>query len=90
MKTVELTRVGDAVEELLDLATDAGVLLRLPNGKVFFLRAVAEDDAEDSDFADEIARTRQNSVLMELLEARSQEQSRVTAEEARRRLGLDT
>ncbi len=90
MKTVDLMHVVDAVEELLDLATDDGVLLRLPNGKVFLLRAVAEDDEEDNDFADEIARTRQNSALMKLLEARSQEQSRVTAEEARRRLGLDT
>lgn len=90
MKTVDLTHVVDAVEELLDLATDDGVLLRLPNGKVFLLRSVAEDDEEAGDFADEIARTRQNSALMALLEARSQEQSRMTTEEARRRLGLDT
>ncbi|PDW05073.1 hypothetical protein [Candidatus Viridilinea mediisalina] len=90
MKTVDLMRVVDAVEELLDLATDDGVLLRLPNGKVFLLRSVAEDDDEHDDFADEIARTRQNSMLMELLEVRSQEQARIPAEEARRRLGLDT
>jgi hypothetical protein len=89
MKTVDLTQVGDAVEELLDLATNDGVLLRLPNGKVFLLRSVAEDDTEHDDFADEIARTRQNSALMALLEERSQEQSRISAEEARRRLGLD-
>ncbi|NCC33002.1 MAG: hypothetical protein EOM24_13445 [Chloroflexia bacterium] len=90
MKTVDLTRVVDAVEELLDLATNDGVLLRLPNGKVFLLRSVAADEEERDDFADEIARTRQNSALMALLEGRSQEQSRIPAEEARRRLGLDT
>lgn len=90
MKTVDLTRVADAVEELLDLATDDGVLLRLPNGKIFLLRSVAEGEEERDDFADEIARARQNRALMGLLEARSREQSRVSAEEARRRLGLET
>ncbi|WP_129633812.1 hypothetical protein [Candidatus Oscillochloris fontis] len=89
MKTVDLTHVVDAVEELLDLATNDGVLLRLPNGKVFLLRSVAEDDAECDDFAEEVARTRQNSALMALLEERSQEPSRIPAHEARRRLGLD-
>ncbi len=90
MKTVDLARVVDAVEELLDLATDDGVLLRLPDGKIFLLRSVGSDDEGSDDFADEIARTRQNRALMDLLETRSAEQSRVTAEQARRRLGLDT
>jgi hypothetical protein len=90
MKTVDLARVVDAVEELLDLATDDGVLLRLPDGKIFLLRSVGSDDEGIDDFADEIARTRQNRALMDLLETRSAEQSRVTAEQARRRLGLDT
>lgn len=36
MKTVALTQVVDAVEALFDLATDDGVLLRLPDGKIFF------------------------------------------------------
>jgi hypothetical protein len=89
MKTVELTRVVEAVEELLDLATDDGVLLRLPDGKVFLLRAVSEDADVGDDFADELARTRQNSALMELLEMRSQEQRRSSAEQARKRLGLE-
>ncbi|GAB4124881.1 MAG: hypothetical protein Fur005_32800 [Roseiflexaceae bacterium] len=89
MKTVDLTRVVDAVEELLDLATADGVLLRLPDGKIYLLRSVGDDEGID-DFADEIARTRQNRALMDLLEERSAEQPRVTAEQARQRLGLDT
>jgi hypothetical protein len=90
MKTVDLTRVVDAVEELLDLATDDGVLLRLPDGKIFLLRSVADSDEGIDDFTDEIAQTRQNRALMDLLDARSHEQLRFTAEQARRRLGLDT
>lgn len=90
MKTIDLTRVGNAVEELLDLATDDGVLLRLPDGKIFLLRSVSDEDEDMDDFADEIARTRQNQALMDLLDARSQAQPRFTAEQARRRLGLDT
>lgn len=89
MKTVALTHVVDAVEALFDLATDDGVLLRLPDGKIFLLRSVADTVEELDDFADEIARTRQNRALMDLLDARSHEQARVSAEQARRRLGLD-
>jgi len=90
MKTVDLTSIVDAVEELLDLATDDGVLLRLPDGKIFLLRSVSDEDEGIDDFADEIARTRQNQALMDLLDTRAQEQPRFTAEQARRRLELDT
>jgi len=90
MKTVDLTSVVEAVEELLDLATNDGVLLRLPDGKVFLLRSVSDEDENTDDFADEIARTRQNRALMDLLDRRSHEQPRCTAAQARQRLGLDT
>jgi hypothetical protein len=64
------------------------VLLRLPNGKVFLLTSVA-DTVEEEDFADEVARTRQNAALMQLLRERSQEQTRYSAQQVRERLGLD-
>jgi hypothetical protein len=88
MKTIDLTTVVQPVEELLDLAEDEGVLIRLPNGKVFLLQTVADDEEAGEDFADEVARTRQNAALMELLRERSLEKKRLTSEETRKRLGL--
>ena len=54
MKTVDLTTVAEPVEALLHLATDDGILIRLPDGKVYFLSSVSEE--EEDDFADELAR----------------------------------
>ena len=67
MRTIELTTITQPVEDLLDLAGGEGVLLRLPNGKVFLLTSVTDAAAEDDDFADEVARTRRNAALMQLL-----------------------
>jgi hypothetical protein len=89
MKTIELTTVAQPVEELLDLASaEEEVLLRLPNGKVFLLASVIDMPTDDDDFTDEIARTRQNAALMELLCERSHEQTRYSAQQVRERLGL--
>jgi hypothetical protein len=88
MRTIELTTIAQPVEDLLDLADAEGVLLRLPNGKVFLLASVTDAAAEDDDFADEVARTRQNAALMQLLRERSQEQTRYSAQQVRERLGL--
>lgn len=87
MRTIELTTIAQPVEELLDLADAEGVLLRLPNGKVFLLTSVM-DTAEEEDFADEVARTRRNAALMQLLHERSQEQTRYSSQQVRERLGL--
>src|SRR5690349_19184043 len=88
MRTVELTTIAQPVEDLLDLASAEGVMLRLPNGKVFLLTSVPDAAAEDDDFADEVARTRQNAALMQLLRERSQEQTRYSAQQVRERLNL--
>jgi hypothetical protein len=89
MKTIDLTTVAQPVEELLDLArAEEEILLRLPNGAVFLLASVSKAPSEADDFADEIARTRQNAALMELLRERSHEPTRYSAEEVRERLGL--
>lgn len=89
MKTIELPNVAPAVEELFHLVTNDGVIIRLPDGKAFFLAVVSDSDENDEDFADEIARTRHNSALMAMLNTRSQERPRLTAQQARTRLGLD-
>jgi hypothetical protein len=89
MRTIELTTIAQPVEELLNLADVEGVLLRLPNGKVFLLTSVMDRAEDEEDFADEVARTRQNAALMQLLRERSQEQTRYSAQQVRERLGLD-
>jgi hypothetical protein len=88
MKTIELTTIAQPVEDLLELASAEEVLLRLPNGKVFLLASVTDTPTDDDDFADEVARTRQNVALMELLRERSHEQTRYSAQQVRERLGL--
>ena len=89
MKTIDLTSIAQPVEELLALArAEEEVLLRLPNGTVFLLASVSDASADTDDFADEIARTRQNAALMELLRERSHEQTRYSADQVRDRLRL--
>ena len=66
MKTIDLTTIAQPVEDLLDLASaEDQVLLRLPNGKVFLLASVTDTSTDADDFADEIARTRQNAALIQ-------------------------
>jgi len=89
MKTIDLTTIAQPVEDLLDLASaEEEVLLRLPNGKVFLLAAVTDTPTVADDFTDEVARTRQNAALMELLRERSHEQTRYSAQQVRERLSL--
>ena len=47
------------------------------------------EKADADDFADEVARTKQNAALMALLDERSKTGKRVSLEEARQRLGID-
>jgi hypothetical protein len=89
MKTIDLVAVVQPVEELFELAEDESILIRLPNGKVFLITSVTDEDDPEEDFADEVARTRQNAALMALLRERSQEKKRVTSEELRQRLGIE-
>ncbi len=87
MKTIELTDSSTSVEELFQLADQQNVLVRTPDGKVFVIAEVGEGAAFD-DFAQEVAATRQNRELMELLAERSRDTRRVSSDEARKRFGL--
>ena len=89
MKTIDLATIEQPVEKLLDLAEHEGILIRLPNGKVFLIASITDEGESEEDFADEIARTRRNTALMDLLRDRAQEKKRLTSEEMRKRLGLD-
>lgn len=72
MKTLDLTATLQTAEELLNLASKDNVIIRMPNGKAFFIAEVDENSAAIDDFADEIAQTRRNKALTALLAERSQ------------------
>lgn len=88
MNTIDLAVVEPSVEHLLQLVKDGSLLLRLPDGKIFLITEVVGPLDTEEDFADEIARTRQNKALMELLIERSKEPGRYTLDQVRERLGL--
>jgi hypothetical protein len=68
MKTVDLALASPAVTELLELARQDDLIVRLADGSEFLLVAIDEFDRE-------IARTRNNPRLMALLEARTRQSS---------------
>lgn len=89
MKTIEVTSAEQPMQQFLTLAAHEPLVMRLPNGQVFLLTAVEEArETHDEEFGDEVARTRQNAAIMALLHERSRETTRVSAAEARKRLGL--
>lgn len=90
MKTLELTTVTRSVEELFDLAATENVIVHVPNGKRFLVSIMDEEGTERDDFADEIARTRHNTALMQLLRERSHHPVRYSAQHVRERLGIPT
>ncbi len=81
MKTVELTTIAPALAELLDLACEATLILKTPEGREFVL-------AEVDDLDTEIAFVRQNEELMALLAERSREKKTYTLAQVREQLGL--
>ena len=87
MKTIELTDSNTSAQELFQLADQQNVLVRTPDGKVFVIAEVGTT-AEFDDFTDEVAATRQNKELMEVLAERSRDTSRLSPEEVRKHLGL--
>lgn len=89
MKTVDLLATPPTAEELLDLASEDSVLIRMPNGKAFLIAEVDENREDIADFADEVARTRRNKALMALLAERSKEPGKYTLDQVRERLGLN-
>ena len=81
MKTIDLSSATLTVNELLDLAGEDLVIIKVPSGREFVL-------AEVEDFEDEIERTRQNAELMAFLDERSRETVTYTLEQVRERLKL--
>ena len=81
MKTIKVPKQARTVNALLKRARHENVILRSEEGDEFIL-------AEIDDFNREIELTRQNKLLMKLLESRGKQKTTVTLEEAKQRLGI--
>ena len=88
MKTIELTAAPPRTEDVLQLAESDSLVVRTPNGKVFLIAEMDRTDEAEDDFAQEVALTRSNKALRELLADRSREPGRYTLEQVREKLGL--
>jgi hypothetical protein len=87
MKTIELAQSVTSVDELFELADEQNILVRTRNGKVFVIAEV-DAGATTDDFAEEVAATRQNQELMDLLAERARDTRQISAAEARKRFGV--
>jgi hypothetical protein len=81
MKTIKVSRQEKALQSLLKRASQENLILRAPDGREFIV-------AELDDFDREIELQRQNKEFMRFLDERGKEKATISAEEARRRLGL--
>jgi hypothetical protein len=88
MTTIDLRTKHASIEEILQLAESEGLVVRTAEGKVFAISEIESAEAEDADFSQEVALTRRNTALRELLRQRSQEPAALTIDEVRERLGL--
>jgi hypothetical protein len=79
MKAIDLSAAAPTLAELLQLAGNENIILRTPEGREFVL-------AEIDDFAQEVALTRENEALMQLLAERSSEPTRYTLDQVRQQL----
>jgi hypothetical protein len=88
MKTITISTTTQTFNEILTLAEAQNILIRTPDGRVFLVAEIEEGDTDDT-FAHEVALTRQNTELMELLAARSNEPGRYSSDQVREKLGLN-
>lgn len=70
MKSVDLAAHQVGIDEILRLAEGQNLLVHTGAGKMFVVAEVSPDDTND-DFAHEVALTRQNPALRQLLRERS-------------------
>ncbi len=88
MKTINLTAAPPRTEDMLQLAEGDSLVVRTPKGKTFLIAEMEHGDEAEDDFAQEVALTRGNKALRELLAERSREPGRYSLEEVREKLGL--
>ena len=95
MKTVTVPAQSTTLSDLLEMASNANVLLRSENGEQFILAKVSSvrafDVGESDDFDEEIKMTRANKKLMQFLDERGEQAKNgklIPLEEVEERLGL--
>jgi hypothetical protein len=88
MKTISLTAAPPRTEDILQLAEGDSLVVRTPSGRTFLIAEMDRGDEAEDDFAQEVALTRSNRALRELLAERSREPGRYTLEQVREKLGL--
>lgn len=81
MKTIQVSDQQLSLVEVLEIAREESVVLRLADGDAFLL-------TEIDDFDHEVERTRQNEELMALLDRRSAQEATFTLDQVRQELGL--
>lgn len=81
MKTITVSQNSKNIIDLLQQAQHGNLILRSPDGIEYIL-------AEIDDFDREIALTRQNEELMELLDRRARQTKTIPLEEVKRQLGI--
>ena len=88
MKTINLTAAPPRTEDMLQLAEGDSLVVQTPSGRTFLIAEMDRGDEAEDDFAQEVALTRGNKALRELLAERSREPGRYTLEQVREKLGL--
>ena len=88
MKTINLIAAPPRTEDMLQLAEGDSLVVRTPKGKTFLIAEMEHGDEAKDDFGQEVALTRGNKALRELLAERSREPGRYSLEEVREKLGL--
>ncbi len=79
MKAIDVSRTSPTLREVLELAGEHNVLLRTSEGRQYVL-------AEIDDFADEVAKVRNNKAIVRLLGKRSKEPAQFTLSQVRAEL----
>jgi hypothetical protein len=88
MKDIDLAAAPTRTEDMLQLAEHDQLVVRTPAGKVFLITEVNGGEEADEAFEQEVALTRANKALRQVLAERSREPGRYSLDEVREKLGL--
>jgi len=81
MKTITLSVEPAEISSVFEQANDKDVIIQLADGRQFMLSAI-------DDFDMEIAQTRRNQKLMELLDQRAKQNETISFDEVKHQFGL--
>jgi len=81
MKTLDLTKGGGSLREVLDLASEENLIVTTPDGRRYVV-------AEIDDFDSEVRLVREHRELMALLDQRSESADTIGLDQVKRELNL--